>query len=271
MEPKLIFLGTGGDSLVVGKQMRTSGGLIIQTDNNQFHIDPGPGSLTCARCYGVNPRNSMAIVATNNLVNNCNDINAAIDAMTHGGLDRKGVFIGNKSVIHGDDNNYPFLTRHHRKCVEKIITMEPGNRVGINNIEIKSFETREGIDNNGIILRFLTPYFSLGYISNTAYYNGLIEKFKGVDLLIMKVVSPKDFKEEGSLSSEDAMKIISNVKPKLAILTGFGVKMVQGDPLEEARAIQRATGVQTIAAKDGMVINPLSYSVNLRQKTLNFF
>ena len=49
MQAKIIFLGTGGDSIVVGKQLRASGGIILQIDDNQFHIDPGPGALVRAR------------------------------------------------------------------------------------------------------------------------------------------------------------------------------------------------------------------------------
>jgi hypothetical protein len=47
--------------------------------------------------------------------------------------------------------------------------------------------------------------------------------------------------------------------------------MIKADPLYEAREIQRRTNVQTIAAKDGMVINPATYSAKSRNKTLNTF
>ena len=42
-------------------------------------------------------------------------------------------------------------------------------------------------------------------------------------------------------------------------------------PLYEARKIQKKTGIQIISAKDGMVINPISYSSGLRQKTLKMY
>ena len=47
--------------------------------------------------------------------------------------------------------------------------------------------------------------------------------------------------------------------------------MVKSDPLYEAREIQKETKVQTIAAKDGMVLNPVSYSVYQGQRTLHAF
>ena len=71
-----------------------------------------------------------------------------------------------------------------------------------------------------------------------------------------------------------SLKILSkliNKKPKLVIMTHFGIKMLKADPLYEARKIQKKTGIQIISAKDGMVINPISYSSGLRQKTLKMY
>ncbi|MDP3733946.1 MAG: hypothetical protein Q8R37_01840, partial [Nanoarchaeota archaeon] len=59
-----------------------------------------------------------------------------------------------------------------------------------------------------------------------------------------------------NLDTAAATKIIAHVKPKLAILTHFGLEMLKADPLNEAREIQRITGVQTIAASDGLTITP---------------
>ncbi|MDP6600597.1 MAG: MBL fold metallo-hydrolase, partial [Candidatus Woesearchaeota archaeon] len=83
----IIFLGTGGDSYVVGKQLRASGGIILQINDDQYHIDPGPGALVMAKETGVNLRANTALFVTHNHLNHCNDINAVIDAMTYGGFD----------------------------------------------------------------------------------------------------------------------------------------------------------------------------------------
>ncbi len=45
MQDQIIFLGTGGDPVVVGKQIRSSGGIVLKLDGLQFHLDPGPGAL----------------------------------------------------------------------------------------------------------------------------------------------------------------------------------------------------------------------------------
>ena len=69
MQPKIIFLGTAGESLVYGKQIRASGGIIVQADNLQFMIDPGPGAVTMAAQFGINLRDTDAVFVTHNHIN----------------------------------------------------------------------------------------------------------------------------------------------------------------------------------------------------------
>ena len=87
---RILFLGTGGDVYTIGKQKRGSGGIIINTENIQFHIDPGSGSLIKAKENEINPRDTTCLIVTSNDINLCNDVNCMIEAMTHNGLDKKG-------------------------------------------------------------------------------------------------------------------------------------------------------------------------------------
>ena len=67
--------------------------------------------------------------------------------------------------------------------------------------------------------------------------------------------------EEGTgmsmnLDVNAAIQIISHVKPRMAILTHFGLQMLKADPIVQAREVQKITGIQTIAAYDGLAIGP---------------
>ena len=44
--------------------------------------------------------------------------------------------------------------------------------------------------------------------------------------------------------------------------------MLKSNPVYETREIQKVTGVPTIAAKDGMVVDPLAYSFSSKQSKL---
>jgi ribonuclease BN (tRNA processing enzyme) len=270
MGAKIIFLGTGGDALVVGKQLRASGGFILQINENQFHIDPGPGALVRAAQYDVNLRENTAVLVSHAHVNHCNDVNAVINAMTHAGLDKFGVLIGNKTVINGNAEEKPILTEFHKKCVEKVIAMEYGQKIGIDNVEIKALYARHS-DMDTIGFKFITPEFTLSYTSDTEFSNDLAKFHEDSDIMVINVVYPSDIKEKYNLNSEDALKLINKVQPKLAILQHFGIKMLSVNPLHEARELQKRTKTQIMAAKDGLSLDLMPYLRKPSQKKLTQF
>lgn len=198
-----------------------------------------------------------------------NDVNAVIDAMTYSGLDKIGVLVANKTTLHGAENYQPALLPYYRNFLERFIVLEAGQRVGINEIEILALKAKHS-EPNTIGFKFFSPYFTLSYSSDTKYFPELAEEFKNSNILILNVPHIKKEDAKDNLCIEDAIKLIKEVKPRLAIIQHFGIDMFKGDPLCQIREIQKATGVQTIAAKDGMVINPLSYSVEQGQRTLYF-
>lgn len=258
---RIIFLGTAGSTSVITKQKLNSGGIIIQEGELQLHLDPGPGALKQANQFNINPRQTSVILASHNHINHCNDINCVIDAMTHNGIDRRGIILASKSVVEVMPESYPIVTRHHKNLVEKIISLEKNHKVGIEHIEIHAIPT-EHSDESAIGFKIFFPKFTLSYSSDTKLTDQLIESLMGSDLIILNVKNPTKKESPNNLNSDDALKIISQVRPKLAILTHFGLDMLKADPLQEAREIQRITGVQTIAAKDGLVISPDGYGTN---------
>ena len=255
---RIIFLGTAGSSSVARKQLRSSGGIIIQVEDLQFHIDPGPGTLRKAHECGVNLHHTTAVLVSHNHINHCNDLNVVIDAMTHSGIEHRGIILASKSVLHNLEGSYPIITRYHQNLVERIITLEKNHKVGIELVEINALSV-DHHDETAIGFKFFCPKFTLSYTGDTALTDELLEQLAGTDILILNVPFPGDMESGKNLNRSDAIKIISHVRPKLAILTHFGLEMIKADPLQEAREIQRITGVQTMAAKDGLAISPESY------------
>lgn len=267
IQASIIFLGTGQGSFVIGRNALSSGGFIIQVDDNQFHVDPGPNALKNAAQSDVNIRSNTALLVSHAHLNHANDVNAVIDAMTYSGFDKKGVLVANKTTLHSNENHQAPLMPYYRDFLERFIVLEAGQRVGINEIEILALKTKHS-DAAAVGFKFFTPYFTLSYSSDTKYFPELIEEYKNSNILVLNVPYLKKEEAKDNLCVEDAIKIIKGVNPRLAIIQHFGTSMVKGDPLYLVREIQKETGVQIIAAKDGMVINPLSYSVDRGQRTL---
>jgi len=266
---EIIFLGTAGGRWSVSKQLRASGGIILKVNNVQFHIDPGPGALVKAKEYGINLRQNSVLLCSHAHLDHCNDVNAVVDAMTNNGLDKKGILIASKSVIHGDDKEKPYLTKLHKNSIDKCIALGPGNEVKFGDIELKTLRTKHR-DTTTIGFKFISDELKISYSSDTAFFNGLIDEYVGSDILILNNLKPFGHKSDDHLSSDDSVRIIKEVSPKLAIIQHFGEKMLEQNPVYQARDIQNKTNVQVIAAKDGMLIDLVNRSTSFRQRH-NFY
>ena len=172
---EILFLGTGGGMFSVGKQLRASGGIVLRISGIQFHLDPGPGALVRAKEHGVNPRETNVLLASHAELDHCNDVNIMVEAMTHSGLDKSGIFLGSKSVIYGQESKKPYLTRNHKKQIEKYLALEPGNKVKFNNnISVVALKTQHH-DKTNIGFKFINDKFAVGYTSDTGYFPGLAD------------------------------------------------------------------------------------------------
>lgn len=269
MDYRITFLGTAGGRRAVNNFMRFSCGFILNLEGTQFHVDPGPGSVFSAFKFGVNLKKTNVVLASHNHIDHCNDLNHIVDIMTDGGRENNSVVIASKSVIFGNKNENPYLMKFYRRSIKKYYCLEPGKEVKFNGIIIKGLKTKH-FDKTGVGFKFFTKKLVLSYTGDTAMSKDLVDEYKNSDVLIVN--NQSDISRGGKvLSSRDTVEIVNKVRPSLVILTHFGSKLIDKDPLYEAREIQRLTNVQTIAARDGMVIDPISYSPNLRQKNLYMY
>lgn len=269
MRSRITFLGTAGNLGVVSKQARSSGGFVVQVDDFQMHVDPGPGALTNAALSGISVRGHSAILVTHAHLNHCNDLNALISAMTLNGLDAHGVLVAPESVVKGTQHIKPVLQDHFAHHLEKIIIAQPGKKIAMESIEVQPLFSKHA-DPHALGFKLFTHDFVLAYSGDTSYAAELGEQYAGADILVLNCQHPGKSKEPG-LCSADVIKILKKANPKLCILTHFAQKMLDAKPLYEAREIQKQTGIQVIAAEDGMTLDPAAYSAQLKQKTLNLF
>ena len=268
MSDSIIFLGTAGDALSVGKQLRASGGIILQLEGSQFVLDPGPGCLVQAKGAGINIRDTVAVMASHPATIRSSDLNAVIDALTVSGLDTMGVVIAPKSVISGTDSEIPVLRKKYHSCVERVIELEPGRRISVNNVNIIT-TTAKHKDTDAIGFIFETQKYRLGYTSDTEFTDETAEQYKNCDVLILNVKNPGSAREEGHMSVEDAVHFLRKAKPGKAVITHFGVKMLQSDILAEARHLQRETKVDVLAASDGLILVPSGMGVMSQARVAN--
>ncbi|RLE39069.1 hypothetical protein DRJ17_02125 [Candidatus Woesearchaeota archaeon] len=259
MQSKIVFLGTAGGFEVVGKQLRASGGIVIQTEGLQFLIDPGPGCLAKAQEYGINIRQTNAIFLSHIHYGHSNDLNVSIQAMTLNGLDKRGFLLASKEVLKD-------VPKDSKDKLQQVVEVSPGKRVRINNVEIIPIIAQHNVP--CLSFKIISKDFTLVYVSDTRYIRELEKEVRNVDVLLCNCKLPAGIKDGNNLNTSDVIRLANKTRPLLVIITHFGSEMLKKDPLFEARDIQREIKIHTIAAKDGMIINPTSYAAKVRQRTL---
>ena len=114
-------------------------------------------------------------------------------------------------------------------------------------------ENMHPVETYGVIYTFRSG--RLGYIPDTEYFPGLVNAYAGIDYLIINVVRMKTDKRIHHLNMEEAGDLINKIRPKKAILTHFGLQVLKSSPEHQAKILSEKTGVEVIAAKDGMTVN----------------
>ena len=114
-----------------------------------------------------------------------------------------------------------------------------------------------------ITVLFLAAFWILGLLagrlcwmsSDTSYFPELAKAHEGADIFIASVLRPGGKSIKGHLCSAGFIKLIEEIKPKLAIMTHLGLKMISNNPIGEAKRITKLTGIKTLAAFDGMSLD----------------
>jgi ribonuclease BN (tRNA processing enzyme) len=265
---KLTFLGTGGGRHVVISQLRATGGFIVEGKTIKMIVDPGPGALVRAREFKKDLKKMNAIFVSHAHPDHYTDVEMAIEAMTLGAKKKRGVLMGSESVINGAPNERTIVSKYHLDIVEKYLALKPDDEIEVSAAKLKA--TKCNHSEETCIGFCLTDKDgeTLGYTSDGVYYEGQEKYFEGCDCLIINCLRPRNTPNYGHMTSDNAKTLVERAKPKMAILQHLGMKMLFGVAEREAKWIEKETGVKTIAATDGMIIEFSNKESKIIQSTL---
>lgn len=251
---KITFLGTGGGRFSTISQRRMSGGFRIDNIRGKnLHVDPGSGALVRTYQFGLDPRNLDGVFISHAHTDHYNDAEILIEAMTRGMTKDNGVIFGSRSVFNGFKQWGPCISNYHKSKSENVLLSANKFRK-FKEFTIKGTKTIHG-DPTGVGFQIDVNDFKLSYTSDTKYFDNLSQYHKGADVLIASVIRPGNQYIRGHMSSKDFIKLLTEIQPKLAIMTHFGLKMLSENPVSEAKHITDQSGVKTLAAFDGMSVD----------------
>ncbi len=242
----ITFLGTAGARFVVTRQFLASGGAWLSLGDTQLLLDPGPGCLVQATKRKLDPSKLDAIILSHRHLDHCGDINIMIEAMTQGGMKKRGVVFVPADALNPD----PVILSYLQQKPEKVEILTEGGHYKVDDIYFETpIKHRHPVETYGFVFR--TPRHTFSWITDTKYFDDLPRYYTG-DLLIINVVRLNPGAPVDHLSLPEAKQIIEGIKPSAAILTHFGMTMWRAKPWELARKLTDETGISVIAARDGM-------------------
>ncbi len=251
----IVFLGTGGGRFATITQKRRTAGIRLMSEGLNLHLDPGPGALVHSINEGLDPQKLNAVFVSHCHPDHYTDAEVLIEAMTHGMTRKHGALVAAKSVLEGSDVCESSISKYHQRMPELTVKAIPNLNFQVDNINVSVTEARH-TDPDAVGFRFITADCGdLAYTSDTEYFDGIGKCYENVRLLILCVMRPSGKPWKGHMTTDDAIKILEETRPEQAVLTHLGMQMIFKGPAKEAKLIEDKTGIPTIAALDGMVIN----------------
>lgn len=249
----LTFLGTGGARFMIISQLLASGGIWMDLGGTELLLDPGPGSIVQSTRRKLRAEKLSAIIVSHRHLDHSGDVNVMVEAMTQGGMRPHGRFFAPADAFGAE----PVMFSYLKKNLEGIEVLKEGGRYTVGNVSFTTpLRHKHPVETYGMVFR--TPQHTFSYIADTHYFDGLLQAYSG-DLLIINTVFMEPRLPPGMdglpvehLSVPEAARIIAALKPKVAILTHFGMNVWRAHPWEVAEKMTQALGIRVIAARDGM-------------------
>jgi phosphoribosyl 1,2-cyclic phosphodiesterase len=242
----ITFLGAAGARFMVSKQLAASGGMWLNLNGTQILIDPGPGCIVQATKRKLNAEKLSAIILSHRHLDHSADANVMVEAMTSGGFRRHGQLFLPADALAPE----PVIFSYLKNFVEGITVLEAEKTYQSGNISFKtSVRHIHPVETYGMV--FESAGQTIGYISDTRYFEGLAKSY-AAELIIVNMVLTEPRPPVDHLSVPDVERIIKEIKPKIAILSHFGMHVWKARPWLVAEEMSQKTGVRVIAARDGM-------------------
>lgn len=244
---KIIFLGTAGGRFSVFYQIRKSGGIWFYLGGKTFVIDPGPGALLHAISNKINMSKLDGVFLSHRHLDHCADINSVMEAMVISGK-RPKYLLAPSAALDED----PVVLQYNRDQFN-IIYLQEYTNYAVDQLNISTkFKHLHTTQTYGAV--FSSNNYSFAYIADTLFCDKLAIDYKA-DIVIANTVFKNPMPGYMHLAANNMYDFLEIFKPKLLILTHFGMGFLNESPHLVAQEISKKTNTKVIAAWDNMVVN----------------
>jgi phosphoribosyl 1,2-cyclic phosphodiesterase len=241
---RLTFMGVAGARFMVAKQIAASGGIYLEKGATRLALDPGPGAVVQYARRKVDLTRLDGILLSHRHLDHSGDINVMIEGMTDGGFKPRGTLFCPSDALDDD----PVVLQYVRRFPKAVVRLEPCAEYEVGELRFRTSPPHiHGAQTYG----FLFDNRKLGWITDSKYYEGIAEDHRA-EVMIIHAVLDQSREHLPHLGLDDAERIIGQARPRLALITHFGMTVWRARPWEVAEAMSQRLGVEVKAARDGM-------------------
>jgi ribonuclease BN (tRNA processing enzyme) len=246
---KIKFLGTTGGRYATGLQTRKTGGILVQTEETQLVVDPGPGSLVQLHELAETPLDTDAVIVSHGHLDHFNDAEALIEMMTQAS-DKPGAVFAPESVLEGYGDIEKAVSDYHQDLCMTVKQLKEASSFEFKNLEI---ESQEMFHSDPKTVGFtIEAGKKIGFWTDTEYSDELTEFYKGCDTLVIYCTRPKGEGVRNHTSVSNVPEIVEETEVENVILTHFGQKFLNSDMEEQKEWLEEKTDAKVTFAEDGM-------------------
>lgn len=244
------FFGTTGDKdLMFQSKLIPGSGIYMELDGKKIIMDPGPGTFSSFIREYPNTINQLdAVVLSHVHFDHSTDVNAMIEGMTDGGKQQRGKLITLNCAYNGDSR---VIQNYLKGFPAETCLVDDAPETALDDIRIVAVQHRHGIPNFGY--KFLVGNSCVSVVTDTAYFEDLPKLYRGSTSMVIHV--PYNIFPEGKqpkhLCIENVKEMLAQIRPKITILTHFGVNMYEADVYKTANSISEELGLAVLAAETG--------------------
>ena len=238
-------MGTAGARFMVAKQVAASGGLYLEDGDTRMSLDPGPGAIVQYAHRGIDLTALDAIVVSHRHLDHAGDLNVMVEGMTDGGFAHRGAVYCPADALDDD----PVMLKYLRRFPHEIVRLAPETSYTVGSVTFTTSARHvHQVETYGF--RFGSR---LGWVTDSAYYDGIAEQHRA-DVMVLHTILLHCRPDLPHLCVADVERIIRDAKPRLALLTHYGMTVWRANPAELAADMSQRLGIEVQAARDGMSI-----------------
>lgn len=213
-------------------------------------IDPGPGSLVRIFEFKKDPGQLDGIVLSHRHLDHVADVASVVESATWSNTRKLDFLLAPQDAIEGDD---PVVLKYTKQGFKEIWQTELEKEYQYETINIRPIV--EHIHKGAITfsLEFSSKGKRFIFVPCGRFYQEMLHSYTpNPDLMVFNTTFTRPNLKQYHLSAVDVEKIIQEVKPKKAVITHYSVEMLKENPEKVAKNLTDRTGIQVIAAKDGL-------------------